>query len=224
MRAPAGHARRLDLAAQAVGVVALAAFTAALIEAGRLGITSPVVLGVGFYGELFVASLYFQQIRGYTALGTGLAMAPQMGMPPWLHPVGAVMARIRAAAADDRRPARWAAPGLLGLLVARADTPYVLLVAPLAAAGFGMAFTMPAATAAVMGAVPDDRGGIASGVINAARQVGGVIGIAVLGALVARRATFLPGLHAAVVIGGAAFLFGCGLTIAAVGRRRGRAH
>ena len=44
VRAPAGHARRLDLAAQAVDIVALAAFTAALIEAGRLGITSPVVL------------------------------------------------------------------------------------------------------------------------------------------------------------------------------------
>ena len=45
VRAPAGHARRLDLAAQAVGVAALAAFTAALIEVGRLGVTSPVVLG-----------------------------------------------------------------------------------------------------------------------------------------------------------------------------------
>lgn len=52
----------------------------------------------------------------------------------------------------------------------------LLLVAPLVAAGFGMAFTMPAATAAVMGAAPDDRGGLASGVINTARQVGGVIG------------------------------------------------
>lgn len=71
-----------------------------------------------------------------------------------------------------------------------------------------------------MGAAPDERGGIASGVINAARQVGGVIGIALLGALVAHRATFVAGLHEAVVIGGAAFLLGCGLTLAAVERQR----
>ena len=65
-------------------------------------------------------------------------------------------------------------------------------------------------------------GGIASGIINAARQVGSVIGIALLGALVARRTTFISGLHVAVIIGGAAFLLGCGLTIAAVGGRRER--
>jgi MFS transporter, DHA2 family, methylenomycin A resistance protein len=50
----------------------------------------------------------------------------------------------------------------------------------------------------------------------------GVTSPVVLGALVARRATFLPGLHAAAIIGGAAFLLGCGLTIAAVVRRPGR--
>lgn len=75
--------------------------------------------------------------------------------------------------------------GLLGLLIASADTPYLLLVVPLAAAGFGMSFTMPAATTAVVESAPADRAGIASGSINAARQLGGVIGVAILGALVA---------------------------------------
>ena len=260
--APARHAQRLDLAAQAVGVLALAALTTALIEAGSQGFT-PVVLGafalsaaaggtfvtlesrgrapmlplgwfrsltfsaasavgllinLGFYGELFVATLYFQQICGYSALLTGLALLPQMGMAAIASPLaGRVMART-----GPRLPMiaglALGGAGLLGLLVAGARTPYGLLVAPMVAVGFGMAFTMPAATAAVMGAAPDGRGGTASGVINAARQVGGVIGIALLGALVAHRASFISGLHAAVVIGGAAFLVGCGLTIAAVGR------
>jgi DHA2 family methylenomycin A resistance protein-like MFS transporter len=270
--APARHTQRLDLPAQAVGVLALAALTAALIEAGSQGFATPVVLGafalfaaacgtfvalerrgrapmlplgwfrdptfsaasavgllinLGFYGQLFVATLYFQQIRGYSALLTGLALLPQMGMAAIASPLsGRVMART-----GPRRPMiaglALGGAGLLGLLVADARTPYGLLVAPLMAVGFGMAFTMPAATAAVMGAAPDGRGGMASGVINAARQVGGVIGIALLGALVAHRATFISGLHAAVIIGGAAFLLGCGLTIAAVGRGRqhpGRRH
>jgi DHA2 family methylenomycin A resistance protein-like MFS transporter len=181
-----------------------------------------LLINLGFYGELFVATLYFQQVRGYSALLTGLALLPQMGMAAIASPLsGRVMART-----GPRLPMiaglALGGAGLLGLLVAGARTPYGLLVAPLAAVGFGMAFTMPAATAAVMGTAPEGRGGAASGVINAARQVGGVIGIALLGALVAQRSTFIPGLHAAVIIGGAAFLVGCGLTIAAVGRGRQR--
>jgi DHA2 family methylenomycin A resistance protein-like MFS transporter len=175
-----------------------------------------LLINLGFYGELFVSTLYFQQIRGYSALLTGLALLPQTGMASIASPLsGQVMARTGA-----RRPMiaglALGGAGLLGLLAAGARTPYGLLVAPLMTVGFGMAFTMPAATAAVMGAAPDGRGGAASGVINAALQVGGVIGIALLGALVAHRATFISGLHAAVIIGGAAFLLGCGLTMAAV--------
>ena len=83
--------------------------------------------------------------------------------------------------------------GLLGLIMAGAHTPYLLLVGPLVAAGSGMAFTMPAATTAVVGAAPVDRAGLASGAINAARQVGGVIGVALLGALVAGGGPIVPG-------------------------------
>jgi DHA2 family methylenomycin A resistance protein-like MFS transporter len=57
-------------------------------------------------------------------------------------------------------------------------------------------------------------------VVNTARQVGEVIGIALLGTLVAHRATFISGLHMAVVLGGAAFLAGCALTLSAADRRR----
>lgn len=261
---PEGRPRGLDLPAQAVGIVALAALTGALIEAGSLGFTAPVVVGafglfvvasvafvvlehrvrqpmlplgffgsptfsaanavgllinLGFYGELFVATLYFQEIRGYSALLTGLVLLPQMGMAAVASTLsGRVMART-----GPRLPMivglALGVAGLLGWLMAGAHSSYLLLVAPLVATGFGMAFTMPAATAAVMGAAPDERGGIASGVINAARQVGGVIGIALLGALVSRRATFITGLHVAVIVGAAAFFLGCGLTVVAVDRR-----
>jgi DHA2 family methylenomycin A resistance protein-like MFS transporter len=98
--------------------------------------------------------------------------------------------------------------GLLGLLVAGVNTGYPLLVAPLLVTGFGMAFTMPAATTAVVEAAPTRRAGVASGVINASRQIGGLIGVALLGALVSQHATFLPGLHAAMTIAGAAFFAG----------------
>jgi DHA2 family methylenomycin A resistance protein-like MFS transporter len=110
-------------------------------------------------------------------------------------------------------------PGLLGWLAACSRTSYLLLAGPLMATGFGMALTMPAATAAVMGSAPAGRAGLASGVVNTARQVGGVIGVALLGTLVGHRGGFVAGMHVSAAVSGAAFLAGCGLT-AVVGDRR----
>jgi DHA2 family methylenomycin A resistance protein-like MFS transporter len=83
-----------------------------------------------------------------------------------------------------------------------------------------MSLTMPAATAAVMEAAPPERGGLASGTINAARQVGGVIGVALLGTLVASRAAFIPGMHAGLAIAAAAFFLGAAVTALTVQTKR----
>jgi DHA2 family methylenomycin A resistance protein-like MFS transporter len=74
-----------------------------------------------------------------------------------------------------------------------------------------MALTMPAATSAVMESAPADRCGIASGVINAARRAGGVLGVAILGSLVSIRATFIGGLRDGLIVAGCAFLAGAAL-------------
>lgn len=86
------------------------------------------------------------------------------------------------------------------------------------ATGLGMSVTMPAATAAVTEAAPSEHSGLASGTLHAARQVGGVIGVALLGSFVTDRATFICGLHAGMAIAGAAFLLGALLSAAGVGR------
>ena len=109
--------------------------------------------------------------------------------------------------------------GLFGLLVSRPGTPYWVLTAPMLAAGAGMALTMPAATTAVMDAAPASRGGAAAGLLNTARQVGSALGVAVAGSLLAGRAGFLPGLHLALTVSGAAFLAGVLVTLAWVDRR-----
>ena len=109
------------------------------------------------------------------------------------------------------------AAGFAGLIAAGRTTSYWVLVAPLIAAGFGMAFTMPAATAAIIEAAPAQRAGIASGVLNASRQAGGAIGVALLGTLIAGGA-FVPGLHVAMAVSGGAFLLGAVVTLLAVER------
>jgi MFS transporter, DHA2 family, methylenomycin A resistance protein len=105
--------------------------------------------------------------------------------------------------------------GFAGLIVAGRSTGYALLVAPLVAVGFGMAFTMPAATAAIIEAAPPSRAGIAAGVLNAARRAGGAIGVALLGTLIAGPA-FVPGLHAAMAVSAGAFLLAAGVTAVAM--------
>jgi DHA2 family methylenomycin A resistance protein-like MFS transporter len=84
-----------------------------------------------------------------------------------------------------------------------------------------MAFTMPAATAAVIEASPAERAGIASGVLGAARQAGGSIGVALLGALIAGHA-FVAGLHMAMAVAAGSFLTGALVTAVWVDRRERR--
>lgn len=178
-----------------------------------------LLINLGFYGQLFVINLYFQQLLGYSALLAGLALLPEAGVvsvASWFS--GRFTARAGGPRLTMLIGLLVGAAGLLGLTVVGAHTSYPLLVAPLVTTGFGMAFTMPAATTAVVEGAPPEQAGLASGAVNAARQVGGVIGVAVLGALVSGGRDFVPGLRIALVIAGAAFLAGAALTVVTVGR------
>jgi MFS transporter, DHA2 family, methylenomycin A resistance protein len=113
------------------------------------------------------------------------------------------------------------AAGFASLIVAGGSTGYLLLVPGLVAAGIGIAFTMPAATAATIEAAPAQHAGIASGVLNAARQAGGAVGVALLGTLLAGT-SFVSGLHLAMAVSTASFVIGAVVTAFAVDRACGR--
>jgi len=66
--------------------------------------------------------------------------------------------------------------------------------------GLGAALAVPTVTALLVNSVPAERAGIASGVLNTCRQVGGALAIAVFGALVAQRETFLDGMRVSLLI------------------------
>lgn len=168
-----------------------------------------VLLNTGFYGLLFLAPLYFQGVHHYSALRTGCALLPAVGVVA----AGSALAGRITARTGPRLPMVAGlvvgAAGLAGWLVAGPDTPYLALVAPMACAGFGTALTMPASTAAVMEAAPGERSGAAAAVFNAARQTGSALGVALFGTLVATG--LVPGLHTAVGIGAAGFLVAAAL-------------
>lgn len=177
-----------------------------------------LLINLGFYGELFVMSLYLQQLRGFTALRAGVALAPELAMAV----IGSTVSGRVMAHTGPRRPMLVGlvvgGAGLVGLVVAGAHNSYWVLVVPLMASGLGMSLVMPAATAAVMEAAPSERGGLASGTLNAARQVGGAIGVALLGTLVAHRASFVSGLRTGMAIAAGAFVHAAVLTVLFVER------
>ena len=96
------------------------------------------------------------------------------------------------------------AAGFCGLVLVTASTPYPVIAALTFLGGFGTALTMPAATSAAVGSAPVGCTGVAGSIINAARQTGSVVGVAVLGVLIAS-GDFLTGFHRAVVGASAVF-------------------
>jgi DHA2 family methylenomycin A resistance protein-like MFS transporter len=167
------------------------------------------ILSFGFYGELFLMSLFFQQMQHRSPLATGLALLPQTAVVSVMNFVSGQITARRGA----RAPMVWGLGigglGLAGLaLLTTRASPLWVTVGPMVAMGIGAALAMPAMTHAAIDHTPKERAGIGSAVLNASRQVGGVIGIALLGALISGRGQFVVGLHRGMVICGALFLIG----------------
>ena len=142
---------------------------------------------------MFVLSLFFQVVKGFSPLATGLAFLPMTA----LVTVASLVAGWLTARFGPRLPMAigqaLAGCGYLALAgLADAATPYGILVGPMLAAGIGVALTVPSMTTAVLANVQRQHGGVASGALNAARQIGGVIGVGVFGSLVAGGSNDLP--------------------------------
>ncbi|WP_321937168.1 MFS transporter [Paraburkholderia sp. J8-2] len=165
-----------------------------------------------FYGLLFGLSLYLQQERGYAPLRAGLAFLPLTVMVP----LGSLLSRRAVAWLGPRAlvalACLLAAAGYLSAAIGGSTARYGLLAVPLPAIGFAASLMMPACTAALMATVDQGRAGIAAGVLNAARQTGAALGVAVAGAMIARRASIGAGMRvnlliAAMLSAGAAWVW-----------------
>jgi EmrB/QacA subfamily drug resistance transporter len=150
--------------------------------------------GAGAIGSLLLLSLLFVNLWGYTQLEAALAITPVplMGLVVWPF-VGR--------AADRRPPGELAKPGLIAMVIgmlivsfmpATADNAisYLRILPGLLLIGVGMGICFPAINVGAMGAVAGPEVGLASGVLNTARQLGVAVGVAIL------IATFGGAMHA----------------------------
>jgi MFS transporter, DHA2 family, methylenomycin A resistance protein len=167
-------------------------------------VSMSVVIGfafmVGYYGLPFVMSLYLQQLRGLSALGAGVTFVPMMVVGGALNPFTARLAERFGARTLIAGGLLSMTAGLAVIGLLPATAPVVLLAALMILVGLAGPLVMPPVMALLLHAVPAQRAGVASGVFNTSRQVGGALAIAVFGALLATRATFLPGLRDSLLI------------------------
>jgi DHA2 family methylenomycin A resistance protein-like MFS transporter len=183
------------------------------------------ILSFGFYGELFLMSLFFQQVQHRSTLATGLALLPQTAVISLMNFLSGQITARRGARLPMALGLGIGGSGLVGLAFVGPHAALVSVVGPMLAMGVGASLAMPAMTHAAIDHTPKERAGIGSAVLNASRQVGGVVGIALLGALIsshARRGAtthFMVGLHEGLALAGVLFLVGSGLSLAFVERR-----
>ena len=166
-----------------------------------------VIIGFAFvfcyFGLPFFMSLYLQQVRGLSAVVTGAVFLPMMI-------VGAALNLFSARFVEQFGRRQVITTGLLlmvagfaGIAAAPATTPVWVLSALMLLVGLGGPTVMPPATAALLDSVPAARSGVAGGVLNTSRQLGGALAVAVFGALLADPATFVTGVRVCALIAAA---------------------
>jgi MFS transporter, DHA2 family, methylenomycin A resistance protein len=169
-------------------------------------------VNVAFYGLIFVFSLYFQRVNGWSPFATGLAFVPMMGAVLPINLIASRVAERIGAPATIALGAALSASGCLALLGIGQGTSYWAICAQLIVIGGGLGLLVPPLTSTLLGSVEKSRSGIAAGVLNAVRQTGSVLGVALFGSLAGQADALLAGAHASLVISAGLLLAG-GATI-----------
>ncbi|HEY4097403.1 MAG TPA: DHA2 family efflux MFS transporter permease subunit [Baekduia sp.] len=184
----------------------------------------------GVFGSIFLLSQFFQTTQGLSPLQAGLRVLPWTIMPMFVAPVAGLL--------SDRIGARPLMAGGLALqaiaigwlaAVTTPDVAYSALLVPFILAGTGMALVFAPAANAVLGSVRPEEAGQASGATNAIRELGGVLGVAVLASVFSARGgygspqDYVDGMTAALPIGAVVLGLGAVTALFIPGLKRGEA-
>jgi EmrB/QacA subfamily drug resistance transporter len=134
-------------------------------------------------GFIFLVVQYFQFVKGYTPLGTGVRLLPVAGSVAVTSVVGTKLAVRVGNKLIVGTGLLLFATGLLWTSTASASMSYLVIVGQMLFLGSGMGLTSAPATEAIMGAVPAAKAGVGSAVNDATRLFGGTLGVAVIGSV-----------------------------------------
>jgi MFS family permease len=180
----------------------------------------------GAFGSIFLLAQFFQVAQGYSPLEAGIRTLPWTAMPIFVAPVAGILSDrigsrplMAAGLALQASALAWLA------LVTEPEVAYGLLVPGFVMAGTGMALVFAPSANAVLSAVRPEEAGQASGATNTIREIGGVLGVAVLASVFTGAggfespAAYVDGLVPAVWVGSAVLAVGALIALLVPGRR-----
>ncbi|MGX9890949.1 MFS transporter [Streptomyces sp. NPDC002276] len=158
------------------------------------GVVLMVLMAIAFMGGLFFVTFYLQNVHGMSPIDAGLHLLPLTGMMI----VGSPLAGAAITKLGPRIPLAGGmaatAIAMYGMSTLESDTSSAVMSIWFALLGFGLAPVMVGATEVIVGNAPMELSGVAGGLQQAAMQIGGSLGTAVLGAVMASRVdSDLPG-------------------------------
>jgi EmrB/QacA subfamily drug resistance transporter len=175
--------------------------------------TVMLLVGLAMFGVFFYVSLYVQQVLGYSPIQAGASFLP------WTVLI-ILLAPLAGRFSDRVGPRPFVTAGMVVLAVTLflfsrmgVHESFWSLLPAMLLGGVGMSMAMAPTTAAAMSSVRPEKAGVGSAVLNSMRQVGGSLGIAIMGSIVAnavssglasgesRPVAFLTGFHHALDVG-----------------------
>jgi EmrB/QacA subfamily drug resistance transporter len=135
------------------------------------------------FGSLFLLTQFLQSILGYTPLEAGIRLLPMAGVMIVISPLSAKVVERIGSKIVVASGLSTAAIGLIMASRLTAGASYPEVLASLVVLAAGMALVMPPATESIMGSLPPAKAGVGSAVNDTTRQVGGALGVAVLGSV-----------------------------------------
>ncbi len=138
----------------------------------------------GLMGAFFFLGQFLQSVQGYSPLDAGIRLLPMAAVSFVSAIVSAFIARLIGTKITVALGILIAAFGFYYFyLVAAVDISYGLFVIPMCLTALGIGLVMAPATNSIMGSIPVDQSGVGSALNNTTRQIGGALGVAVLGTI-----------------------------------------
>ncbi len=182
----------------AVGIVALGSFIAwelhtanpmldvSVFRNARFSAASGTITMVFFalFGSLFLMTQYWQLVHGYSPLQAGIRLLPQAFTMMLVAPLSARLVERAGTKRIVLTGLVLIMVGLSLLSLIQPETPYVVVISFLVVMSAGMGMTMAPATESIMGSLPREKAGVGSAINDTTRQVGGALGVAIVGSAV----------------------------------------